>query len=412
MIYQNVLIFVSFILVYSLIAKRIEKTPLSGPLLAVIVGLVTGPLLLNLIEVRVEAEGYKVIAELALALVLFTDASNTNIKELKKSASIPTRLLLIGLPLTIVLGMLGGGIVFKGFSWIELGILATLLAPTDAALGKPVVTNRSVPSKLRESLNVESGLNDGICVPVLFLFIAFLSAQTGEDVRFSFGLLLFAKQIGIGLVAGLVITFIGDRFINYAQKHGWISKSWETVVIVALAFSCFTAAQIAGGSGFIACFTGGLLYSTINRTYKHDILEEAEGIGDTLSMLTWVIFSSVVIAANLKNFTWDILIYAFLSLTIIRMLPVLISLIKSGTSVKEKLFIAWFGPRGLASIVFAIIILDIGLPHQKTIVLTAACTILLSIILHGLSANPFIKILNKKLPADLSGQSDHSREIQ
>jgi len=406
MIYQNVLIFVSFILVYSLIAKRIEKTLLSGPLLAVIVGLVTGPLLLNLIVVRVEAEGYKVIAELALALVLFTDASNTNIQELKKSAYIPTRLLLIGLPLTIVLGMLGGGIVFKGFSWIELGILATLLAPTDAALGKPVVTNRSVPSKLRESLNVESGLNDGICVPVLFLFIAFLSAQTGEDVRFSFGLLLFAKQIGIGLVAGLVITFIGDRFINYAQKHGWISKSWETAVIVALAFGCFTAAQIAGGSGFIACFTGGLLYSTINRTYKHDILEEAEGIGDTLSMLTWVIFSSVVIAANLRSFTWDILIYALLSLTIIRMLPVLISLIKSGTSVKEKLFIAWFGPRGLASIVFAIIILDIGLPHQKTIVLTAACTILLSIILHGLSANPFIKILNKKLATDLSDQKD------
>jgi NhaP-type Na+/H+ or K+/H+ antiporter len=253
---------------------------------------------------------------------------------------------------------------------------------------------------------VESGLNDGICVPVLFLFIALFSGQTGEDVRFSFGLLLFAKQIGIGLVTGLGITFIGDRFINYAQKRGWISKSWETIVIVALAFGCFTAAQIAGGSGFIACFTGGLLYSTINRTYKHDILEEAEGIGDTLSMLTWVIFSSVVIAANLNNFTWDILIYALLSLTIIRMLPVLISLIKSGISGKEKLFIAWFGPRGLASIVFAIIILDIGLPHQKTIVLTAACTILLSIILHGLSANPFIKILNKKSPTDLLNQKE------
>lgn len=406
MIYQNVLIFASFILIYSLIAKRIEKTPLSGPLLAVIVGLVAGPLLLDLTVVKVEVEGYKVIAELALALVLFTDASNTNIKELVKNATVPTRLLLIGLPLTIVFGMIGGVIVFKGFSWIELGILATLLAPTDAALGKPVVTNQSVPSKLRESLNVESGLNDGICVPVLFLFIALFSAQTGEGVRFSFGLLLFAKQIGIGLVAGLGITFLGDRFVDYSQKRGLISKSWETVVIIALAFSCFTAAQIAGGSGFIACFTGGLLYSTINRKYKHDILEEAEGIGDTLSMLTWVIFSSVIIAANFKYFTWDILIYALLSLTLIRMIPVLISLIRTGIPGKEKLFIAWFGPRGLASIVFAIIILDIGLPHQRTIVLTAACTILLSIILHGLSANPFIKMLNKKLPPDLSAQNE------
>jgi NhaP-type Na+/H+ or K+/H+ antiporter len=303
------------------------------------------------------------------------------------------------------MGMVAGGIVFRGFSWIELGILATLLAPTDAALGKPVVTNQAVPSKLRESLNVESGLNDGICVPVLFLFIAFFSTQTGDGIKFSYGLALFAKQIGIGLAVGFGITFIGDRLVNYSQQRGWISKSWETVVIVALAFSCFTLAQIAGGSGFIACFTGGLLYSTLNRKYKHDILEEAEGIGDTLSMLTWIIFSSVIIAANLRYFTWDIIIYALLSLTLIRMIPVLISLLKSGITWKERLFIAWFGPRGLASIVFAIIILDIGLPNQKTIVLTAACTILLSIILHGLTANPFIRMLNRKSPETEVGQN-------
>jgi sodium/hydrogen antiporter len=396
MVYQNLLVFASFILIYSLIAKRIEKTAISGPLLAVIVGLATGPLLLNLINVKVEIEGYKIIAELALALVLFTDAANTNIRELIKNVSIPSRLLLIGLPLTIVLGIVSGFMIFNGFSWIELGILATLLAPTDAALGKAVVTNQSVPAKIRESLNVESGLNDGICVPVLFLLIALFAAQTGEGVKFPFGLILFAKQIGIGLVAGLVITFVADRFVNYSEKHGWISKSWETIVIIALAFSCYTAAQIAGGSGFIACFTGGLLYSAINRKYKHDFLEKAEGAGDTLSMLTWIIFSSVVITIHLRHFTWEVILYSLLSLTLIRMIPVLLSLIHSGISWKEKLFISWFGPRGLASIVFAIIVFDIGLPHKETIILTAVCTIMLSIILHGLTANPFIKMLNKK----------------
>jgi sodium/hydrogen antiporter len=411
MIYQNILLFASFILIYSLIAKRIDKTPVSGPFLAIIFGLVMGPLLLNLIVIKVEIEGYKVIAELALALVLFTDASNTNIRELRKNASVPTRLLLIGLPLTIVLGMVGGGIVFRGFSWIELGILATLLAPTDAALGKPVVTNPSVPSKLRESLNVESGLNDGICVPVLFLFIAFFAAQTGEGIKFSYGLALFAKQIGIGLAAGLGVTFVGDRLVDYSQKRGLISKSWETVVIVALAFSCFTLAQIAGGSGFIACFTGGLLYSVMNRRYKHDILEEAEGIGDTLSLLTWVIFSSVIITRYISHFTWDVLIYSLLSLTVIRIIPVLISLIRTGFSGKEKLFIGWFGPRGLASIVFAIIVFEIELPHKETIILTAVCTILLSIILHGFTANPFIKMLNKKLSPDLSDRKKVSLEV-
>lgn len=397
MVYQNILVFASFILIYSLIAKALERTNISGPFLTIVIGLVTGPLLLNLINLNVGIENYRVIAELALALVLFNDASNTNFRELIKNVSIPARLLLIGLPLTIIFGMVGGYIIFKGFSWIELGILATLLAPTDAALGKAVVTNPSVPTKIRESLNVESGLNDGICVPVLFLFIELFSAQTGEGLKFPFGLILFAEEIGIGLIAGLVITFVTDRMVHYAENHGGISKTWKTVVIIALAFSCFAAAQLAGGSGFIACFTGGLLYGAINRKYKHDLLQASEGAGDTLSTLTWIIFGSVVIASTVKFFTWEVVVYALLSLTIIRMVPVLLSLISSGISGKERLFISWFGPRGLASIVFAIIIFDVGLPHKETIILTAVCTILLSIILHGFTANPFISILNKNV---------------
>jgi sodium/hydrogen antiporter len=397
MVYQNVLVFAAFILIYSLMAKRMERTILSGPFLTIIVGVVAGPLLLNLINLKVGIESYRIIAELALALVLFTDASNTDIRGLMKNVSIPIRLLLIGLPLTILLGMLGGLMIFRGFSWIELGILATLLAPTDAALGKAVVTNQSVPTRIRESLNVESGLNDGICVPVLFFLIALFTAQTGEGLHFPF-VVLFLEEIGIGLIAGLATVFIVDRLVEYSEKHGGISKSWKTVVIIALAFCCFTAAQIAGGSGFIACFTGGLLYSVLNRKYKHELLEAAEGAGDTLSMLTWVIFGSVVLASNLRFFTWEVMVYSVLSLTLIRIIPVLLSLIRSGFSAKEKLFIGWFGPRGLASIVFAIIVFDVGLPHKETIILTAVCTILLSVILHGFTANPFIRILNNKLP--------------
>jgi NhaP-type Na+/H+ or K+/H+ antiporter len=396
MVYQNLLVFALFILIYGLVAKRIEKTAISGPFLAVIVGLIAGPLLLDLIDLKVGLENYRIIAELTLALVLFTDASNTDIRVLLKNLTIPSRLLLIGLPLTIAFGIFGGKLLFKTFSWIELGILSTLLAPTDAALGKPVVTNPLVPSKIRESLNVESGLNDGICVPVLFLLMALFSAQTGEGISFHDGLILFADEIGIGLAAGLGVTFIMDRLIHYAENNGWISKSWRTILIIALSFCCFTAAQLAGGSGFIACFTGGLLYSVINRKYKHDLLQEAEGAGDTLSMFTWIIFGSVVIAENLKYFTWNIIIYAFLSLTVIRMVPVLISLIHTGLTGREKMFISWFGPRGLASIVFAIIIFDIGLPHKGTLVLTAACTIMLSVVLHGFTANPFIRRLNKE----------------
>lgn len=398
MVYQNLLVLALFIFLYSLFSVRIEKTAISGPVLALLVGFVFGPLLLNITNVKIESEEYRVIAELALALVLFSDASKANLTVLENNASIPTRLLLIGLPLTIVFGMIGGFLVFKGFSWIELGILATMLAPTDAALGKAVVTNPAVPSKIREALNVESGLNDGISVPLLFLFIAIFTTQNGEGLSSFYGIQLLAKEIGIGLIVGLGITFIGDWLIHFSVKRNFISESWKPMIIIALAFSCFNLAQIAGGSGFIACFAGGFLYGVLNQKYilNMDLMESAEGAGDTMSMVTWLVFGSFVIASHIHEFTLDVIVYSVMSLTIIRMIPVFLSLFYTGISGKEKLFMGWFGPRGLASIVFAIIVIDVQLPHKSTIVLTVAFTILLSVVLHGFTANPFINWLNKE----------------
>ena len=146
---------------------------------------------------------------------------------------------------------------------------------------------------------------------------------------------------------------------------------------------------------FIACFSGGLFYGFINKKQKSELLIAAEGGGDTLSLITWMIFGSMVIAAYLPQMTWQVIVYAILSLTLVRIIPVLLSLIKIGISFKERLFIGWFGPRGLASIVFAIIVLDINLPHKETIIITVVFTILLSVMAHGFSANPIIKNLFK-----------------
>lgn len=399
MIYQNLLIISLVILLYALFAKRIDKTIISGPLLAIIIGVLFGPFVFDLLQMNLDKEGYQSIAELALALVLFTDASKSNMKVLKENSNIPIRLLLIGLPLTIVFGMISGFLIFKGFSFIEVGILATMLAPTDAALGKAVVTNKAVPAKIREALNIESGLNDGICVPVLFLFIAFFTAsQAGEGLESFYGIRLLVEEIGIGLIAGLGITFLIVLVIHLSKSYKWISESWNPIIIIALSFGCFATAQIVGGSGFIAAFAGGFLYGKLSYKYKldHKMVESAEGAEDTMSLITWIIFGAFVIGKHLPELTWEAALYALLSLTLIRIIPVMLSLINTGISNKEKLFIGWFGPRGLATIVFAIIVLDVPLPHQKMIVITTVCTILLSVVLHGITANPFIKLLNKK----------------
>lgn len=399
MLYQNLFIFSFFILLYGLFAARIDRTVLSGPVLALFFGVFIGPPLLDLFQSNINREEYQMLAELALALVLFTDASKSNLMVLKKNAGLPIRLLLIGLPLTIAFGILAGLLIFKGLSWIEIGILATMLAPTDAALGKAVVTNPAVPSEIRESLNIESGLNDGISVPVLFLFIAFFTAnQSGDELDTLYGIWLFLKVIGIGLITGLALTMGIVLIAHFSRVHQWIAESWKPVLIIALSFSCFAAAQMAGGSGFIACFAGGFLYGTLNSKYKvgNTAVESAEGAGDAISLFTWFIFGAFVVTKYQHELTWEVVLYAILSMTVIRMLPVYLSLIKTGISFKDKLFIGWFGPRGLATIVFGIIVIDVSLPYQSTIIITTVCVILLSVVLHGFTAIPFISLLNKK----------------
>ncbi len=307
---------------------------------------------------------------------------------MKVGFHIPQRLLLIGLPLTILLGFGFGAILFDHLSLLEVALLATMLAPTDAALGKAVVTNTSVPARIRESLNVESGLNDGICVPVLLIFLAFATGDAAEHGTMGLIVHEFVTEIGIGAGAGIVCILVGAVLFRIVRPGGQVGKIWMLVTIPAIAMTCFATAQSLGGSGFISCFVAGLIGGAMMREHKHTLLLAAEGTGETLALLTWIAFGAVVAGASLENFAWEVVVYAALSLTIIRMLPVFVALMGMGLTVPDKLFLGWFGPRGLASIVFIVIVLNEQLPGEETLRMTVVWTILLSVIAHGLTANP------------------------
>lgn len=309
----------------------------------------------------------------------------------------PRRLLLVGLPLTIVLGYAVGVLVFDDLSAFEIALLATMLAPTDAALGKAVVTNEALPVKIRESLNAESGLNDGICVPILFVFLALATATGVEEGTTMLALTLVAEEIGIGLTVGIGLTILGGWVLGICADRGWVTESWRQPPVVALAISCFALAQAIGGSGFIACFTGGILFGWVAKARRHRLLLAAEGAGDTLALITWVVFGAAVVGQSSGVFSWQAVIYALLSLTVIRMLPVFLSLLGTGLRTDERLFMGWFGPRGLASIVFGVIVLQKHLPGGGTITMTVVLTVLFSIIGHGLSANPFVAALAARI---------------
>lgn len=395
--YQILTIFAGFAFAYSLVGSVLEKTPVNGALIYVSTGILFGPHVLGLVDFSIDGEGIKQLAELALAICLFTDSSNANLRVLKSVEAIPIRLLLLGLPLTIFFGIGAAWLIFDDLEFFEIALIATMLAPTDAALGKAVVTNQKVPAKIRESLNVESGLNDGICVPVLLFFIALAAGSIQANESIEMVLELPVEVIGIGILVGLVLAVVCGFVLRSCAERGWVTGTWLQMPIVTLALLCFGSAQWLGGSGFIASFVGGLTFGAFTKNHKQQFLEAAEGTGDAVALVTWFTFGTVVLSFLVPGFSFRVLFYALLSLTILRMLPVVLCLFGKKLHVDTLLFMGWFGPRGLASIVFVVMVIGENLPGNDRVVATVAWTIVLSILLHGLSANPLASIYGKRV---------------
>jgi NhaP-type Na+/H+ or K+/H+ antiporter len=396
--YEILAVLAIFTFVYSLTAGKVEKTWISGPMIFCAFGMLVGPRGLDLIDLPADAESIKQMAELTLALVLFTDASSANLDVLRRNARLPIRLLLIGLPLTIAAGYLAGWMLFGHIGALEIALVATMLAPTDAALGKPVISNPQIPVQYREGLNVESGLNDGICVPILMIF---LELATGEAEGAGPAMVLshFGTEIGIGAFVGAGLTVSAALFGRFAMDRGWVSKLWSMLSVPALALGCFGVAQHLGGSGFIAAFIGGLVFDALLGDQRESWLEEAESLGNLFSLVTWTTFGALVVGPAMRSFTWPVVLYALLSLTLIRMLPVYISLAGTKIQTEARLFMGWFGPRGLASVVFCVIVINADLPNAFLMTQVIAVTIILSILLHGMTANVWARGFGQRMEA-------------
>jgi NhaP-type Na+/H+ or K+/H+ antiporter len=376
------------LLAFAAVSRRIGGTPITPAMVFTAVGLLVGSEALGLVEVPPAGEAVKLLAEATLALVLFGDASRIDVRALRGELAVPLRLLGIGLPLTLVAGFVFALVVFPDLSWAEALLLAVILAPTDAALGQAVVTLTRLPSRVRQGLNVESGLNDGICVPLFWIVLAIAQAESGT-IGDGAAARLVLEQIGYGVLAGVLAGVASAIVVVVAGGHRQVATSWLQVVPLAGAGLAFGIADPIGGSGFIAAFVGGFVFGALRRRSGAEVGYLAEELGDVLGAVTFIVFGAVLLGPVLGDVTWQVALYAVLSLTVVRMIPVGISMIGTGARRPTLAFLGWFGPRGLASIVFAILVLEEGgLPHDDLILDAIYVTIGLSVLAHGLTASP------------------------
>jgi NhaP-type Na+/H+ or K+/H+ antiporter len=372
---------------YATVSRRLERLNVSGAMFFTTAGLLVGPVL-GLLDLQVHGEQVKLLAEITLTLVLFADASRISLRALRHESAVPLRLLGMGLPLTIVAGALIAATVVPGISFAEAVVLAIVLACTDAALGQAVVSDERVPSRIRQGLNVESGLNDGLCVPLFFIAIAFAETDAGTASAHSAAQLVF-EQIGYGLVGGVAAGALGGLALQLAARRRLIEPHWVQILTVASALLGAGVATALGGSIFIAAFTGGFLFGALRRDTGGEVTYLVDEGGELFNAVTFIVFGAVILGPLLDEVTWQIVLYAILSLTIARMLPVALAMLGTGARRPTLAFLGWFGPRGLASIVFAVILLDdTKLPHLQTLLLAITVTIALSVYVHGLTARP------------------------
>jgi len=404
------------VLAFAAVSRRLDGTSITAPMVFTAAGLAFGAKAAGLVDPSPTGETVKVLAEATLTVVLFSDAARIDLRALREEYRVPARLLGIGLPLTIAAGFGAGLLLLGAAAWPEALVLAVVLAPTDAALGQSVVTLPALPSLVRQGLNVESGLNDGICVPIFAIALAVASAEaglTGAHRAFT----LVVEELGYGALVGAGAGAAAAAIVVLAGRHRLAEPIWLRIVPAAAAAFAFTAADAVGGSGFIAAFVGGMLFGGLSHRRGGEVEREAgyvlEELGELLGAATFIVFGASLLGPALGRITWAVVAYVVVSLTVVRMLPVGIAMLGTNARRPTLGFLGWFGPRGLASIVFAVLIVETEgtLPHERALLTTIYATIGLSVLAHGISAAPlarrYASWYSRRGPSGVEAHSAH-----
>lgn len=393
---MGILIVLISAIIYAMMAKRLSRTVITAPMVFLLIGVTMA--YLDVMQVHDAEHILHLIAEVALIILLFLDAAKIDFKALLKARVWPLRMLLIGLPLSVLFGTLLGMFVFPSYSLALVALIAAIMAPTDAALGQAVVTNKQVPHDERQSLTAESGLNDGLALPII-LFLASLVLAPNTDATESTNWLVFtAFQLGFGPMVGAALGWCGARMFLYAESHELTEPVYEGIAVLALAGAAYFSAELIGGNGFIAAFSAGLVFGMSIKGHCRFIYEFAESEGQMLVWAAFLFIGLALLPNALEHLDIRAILYILGSLFIVRPLAIYISLLGTNAKPVTRLFFGWFGPRGLATALFALLVTkELQHDYAEAVLTVAINAVWISALLHGLSANVAAKWYGEKV---------------
>jgi NhaP-type Na+/H+ or K+/H+ antiporter len=373
------------VLAYALVSKRLASTIVTAPIFFAAVGFMAGPVL-GVVDLGAGDQLLMLLLEAALVMVLFADSSGLDVRRWTREPVLSGRLLGIGLPLTIAAGAVIAAAVFAGVEPWQAALVGVMLAPTDAALGQAVVANPRVPAVIRNALNVESGLNDGLVLPFVTILITVgLVAGGAETETHAAQVLLLALggSTAIGLLAGLG----GGWLVRAAAERDLAAGRWQAIALVALAVGTFVLADQVEARGFLAGWVAGLCAGAMVRGHvADDAFHLTEEAADALTAVGFLLLGAGLLGPVIARATPEAVAYAVLSLTVVRILPVGIAMLRTGLALPTLLYVGWFGPRGLASIVFAGVVVEQAVPAASVMTDVVLLTVALSLVVHGVTA--------------------------
>lgn len=396
------LVLAVLVLGYAVVSQRVSRTFVAPALIFMVAGMALGPFGLHLLDAGPATEGYTVLAQLALTLILFNQAANLRLNNFLDNSPVALRLLVIGIPVTVGLGALTATLLLPVLPWWEAVCLAAIVAPTEVALIEALLEDRRIPERVRHALSVESGFYDGFALAILLVALGLASEQSGRSdthwIRF-----IFSTEI-LSLLAGGAVGLIGGLLVAWSRRRDWMSDTWAQLATLALAFVCFQLGERIEASGFVAAFTGGLAFAFITRRDGDDTVstQVSDAAAQLLELMVFAMFGAFALVDGWRHADWRVVVFAVLAVFAVRIIAVLISLLGTTQPMSSRLFIGWFGPRGIGTLVLGLLVIDKGqIQHADTIAIVVVVVVTLSLVLHSLTAAAGIRRIGAAATARL-----------